>query len=169
MALVVEDGSIVAGAESYLSVTDADTYWTEHGSPTAWTGATTAGKEAALRYATQWIDDNFSWTGLIVSSAQVLDWPRQSVYDDQGRLVADTIIPQKLKDATAEMAKNNIDSALAATQARGGDVKSEKVDVIEIVYMDWASPGVDYPYVEDMLRGYTGSGQASMMPIVRVA
>ncbi len=169
MSLVVEDGTIVAGAESYLSVADADTYWGEHGSPTAWTGATTAVKEAALRYSTQWIDDNFVWTGLIVSSAQVLDWPRQSVYDDQGRLVSDSIIPQRLKDATAEMAKNHIDSALDATQARGGDVKREKVDVIEIEYMDWASPGTDYSYVKKLLWGYTGLGQASAIPVTRVA
>ena len=42
MALTHEDGTGKADAESYLSVTDADTYHTAHGDPAAWSGATTA-------------------------------------------------------------------------------------------------------------------------------
>ena len=43
MALVVEDGTGLDTAESFISVADADTYHTEwNADPTAWTGATTA-------------------------------------------------------------------------------------------------------------------------------
>ena len=167
--LIVEDGSVVAGAESYLSVDDADTYWGKHGSPAAWTDATTAEKETALRYATMWLDGKFTWGGAIVTSDQVLDWPRHSVYDDQGRLIADDIVPQAVQDATAEMAKNHIDADLAASLARGGGVKSEKVDVITIVYLDWASPETDYPYVKRLLMGLTVTGQVGTIPVSRVA
>lgn len=169
MALIVEDGTIVAGADSYLSLAAAATYWTNHGSPVAWTGATDAAKEAGLRYATLWIDAKFTWGGLIVSSDQVLDWPRYNVYDDEGRLVDDASIPQRVKDATAEMAKAHIDAALNATLSRGGAVKSERVDVIEVVYLDWASPETDYPLVKRMLAGLTASGQLGTVQVVRVA
>lgn len=169
MSLVVEDGTIVAGAESYLSVADADTYWGKHGSPTAWTGATTANKESALRYATQWIDDKFTWSGWIVESDQPLNWPRQGVWDDQNRPIDADEIPVNLKDATAEMAKNHIDAAVNASLARGGDVKREKVDVIEVEYMDAANSQTVYPYIQRMLIGYTASGEIGTVPILRVA
>ena len=43
MSLIVEDGTGLAGAESYVSVTDADTYHDKRGN-TAWATLTTAQK-----------------------------------------------------------------------------------------------------------------------------
>jgi len=169
MSLIVEDGTVVAGAESYLSVADANTYWTNHGSPSAWTAASTAAKESALRYATQWVDERFWWGGVIHSTAQVLDWPRQSCYDDEGRLIDDASIPWQVKQAVAEMAKAHIDAALNASLTRGGAVQSERVDVIEVTYMDWASPETDFPYVKRLLQPLTVTGTGSILPVTRVA
>src|SRR3990167_4107276 len=169
MALVVEDGTVVTGADSYLARADATAYWANHGSPAAWTGASDAAKDAALRYATQWVDEHFLWGGLIYTTDQVLDWPRQSCYDDEGRLISDTTIPWQVKAAVAEMAKAHIDAALNASLARGGGVKSEKVDVIEGVYLDWASPEADFPYVKRLLEPLSVSGDGSIVPVTRVA
>ena len=167
--LIVEDGSVVANADSYQSIVEADAYWAKHASPVAWTGATDAIKESALRYATQWIDQKFTWGGDIYTSTQVLDWPRQSCYDDEGRLIADDIVPLAVQQATDEMAKNHIDAAVNESIARGGGVKSEKVDVITIVYLDWASPETDFPYIKRMLMGLTSTGQVGTVPVSRVA
>lgn len=54
MALIVEDGTGLADAESYLSVADADTYHADRNNE-AWQDYSTAEKEAALRKATQYI------------------------------------------------------------------------------------------------------------------
>lgn len=169
MALTVEDGSIVAGADSYISLATADAYWTEHGSPTSWTDATDAEKEAALRYATQWVDGKFSWKGNVKDNEQVLDWPRYNVYDDEGRLVSADSIPEKVQEATAEMANNHIDAAVNVALARGGATTRETVGPITVEYLDWANPETDYPYVKRLLQPYAGSGGVGHLTVTRVA
>lgn len=74
MALIVEDGTGLANAESYVSVAGATAYCTDHGL-TAWTGTDTA-KEIALRNATQYIDTNYQFRHERISSAQSLEFPR---------------------------------------------------------------------------------------------
>ena len=59
MSLIVEDGTGLDTAESYVSVVDAGTYCTAHGL-TAWTG-TDGVKESALRNATQYIDTMYNF------------------------------------------------------------------------------------------------------------
>jgi hypothetical protein len=169
MALIVEDGTVVAGADSYLSLADANTYHSSHGSPTAWASATNEAKEAALRYATMWIDGKFTWQGSITSESQVLDFPRSNVWDEQGRALGTNTIPQRLKDATAEMALAHVGAALNASLARGGQVRREQVGPIAIEYLEGANPETDYPYVKRLLSGYTSSQGARSVPVTRIA
>lgn len=108
MALIVEDGTVVAGAESYISVADANTYFTAHGAPATWTGAEEV-KETALRMATQFLDATYGgrWKGERFDEDQVLDWPRDSVEID-GELVEETPLPTVLKHACAELAHRHL-------------------------------------------------------------
>lgn len=110
MALVHEDGSGLANAESYLSVMDADTYWAAHGSPSTWpaVGVSVATKESALRYATRALEARYEWRGALRSTTQALDWPRAGAYDDDGRVFADNAVPVLLKEATAQMSHDHI-------------------------------------------------------------
>jgi hypothetical protein len=155
---VVEDGTIVANADSYTSVTDADTYFTAHGSPATWTAATTAEKEGALRTARQWMDHAFDWKGVIVDDDQVLDWPRDQVYDDEGRAIATTTIPQALKDAQCEAALEHLTSSLSTPVARGGMVKRTKVGPLEKEFMDGAPGGRIRSFISGLLGPYSTSG-----------
>lgn len=150
MALTVEDGSVVSGAESYLSVADADTYFTNHGSPSDWTGATTAAKEAALRYATRWLDQNFTWKSNIYSTSQVLDWPRIAFYDDDDRTIGGVNnMPQELLDATAEMALAHIQESLVEP---GNNIYRERVGSAEVVYNGAGGSKKSYHFVSRMLH-----------------
>ena len=108
MALIVEDGTVVANAESYLSVSAADTYFTAHGAPATWTGAT-AVKEAALRMATQYLDAIYGgrWKGDRFDDDQELDWPRENVEID-GVEVEETPLPRALREACAELAHRHL-------------------------------------------------------------
>lgn len=45
-----------------------------------------------------------AWTGEIATSTQSLAWGRTGMYDRLGRLIPPNVIPQELKDATAELA-----------------------------------------------------------------
>jgi hypothetical protein len=83
MALVVEDGTGVVGAESYASVDDAGAYWEKRPqNPLYLVWATRAvdpsSAEGALREASSYLDTNFaaSYLGQRATLTQGLLWPR---------------------------------------------------------------------------------------------
>lgn len=148
MTITVETGAVVANADSYLSVADADTYFSGHGSPTTWTGATTAEKEAALKYATRWLDSNYKWYSDIYSTSQVLGWPRVAYTDHDGRSVGGlSVMPQDLLDATAEMALEYLSNEfVSSTQG----ISRERIGSAEVQYSGGSSKRT-YTYVAGLL------------------
>lgn len=143
-------------ADGYITASDADTYATAHfigADLTAWNGADADTKEAAIRQATQYIDSYFRdrFPGVIQSYSQALEWPRIGAQDKAGRTLNG--IPDVLKDATCELAKARIVAGtnLVPDEARGGKVKREKVDVVEVEYMDGAPSGTTYKFAEKLL------------------
>lgn len=80
MALIVEDGSGKADAESYVSVADAIAYLVKRGDST-FAEAGTVKQEAALRNAADYMTSLFRyrWGGFRMTTSQRLDWPRQAV------------------------------------------------------------------------------------------
>lgn len=101
MSLIVEDGTIVAGAESYASVSDADTYLAARGI-TVWAGLLSPEKEQALRRATDFMKE-YIWKGHVVDTSQPLDWPRQNIFL-LGVEFASNLIPKDIKNACIELA-----------------------------------------------------------------
>lgn len=45
-----------------------------------------------------------TWTGIPATATQVLPWGRLGMFDRNGNAIAGTVIPQELKNATAELA-----------------------------------------------------------------
>ncbi len=45
-----------------------------------------------------------TWTGTIATNTQALAWGREGMFDSLGRAILSTVIPQELKDVTAELA-----------------------------------------------------------------
>lgn len=130
MSLIVENGSGLADAESYLSVADADSYHTLYGS-TGWNG-TSDEKEVALRVATQYLNASYGqrWVGSRINSTMSLDWPRKSVIDRDGYAVSFTAVPTPVKHATAYMALRSIQGdTLIPDTAAASNVTSESVAV----------------------------------------
>jgi hypothetical protein len=119
MTLIVEDGTVVSGAESYISVVDADTYHNNFGNK-AWTNLTDVSqKEALLRSGTRLLTLKYRprWNGWRTTTTQLLDWPRIGAYiydvaaypvsghlDAFVYMVPTNSIPQQLKDAVCEAA-----------------------------------------------------------------
>jgi len=170
MTIVVEDGSRVTGAESYVTVAAFAAYWTARNDTTTAALATSV-IEAALRQATAFLDANFKWMGLRVSTTQSLNWPRAlpSGLDADGRSVSTIELPQVLKDACCELAKEAVAGSLAATVARGGAIKSQSVGSISITYADGASPAKKYQLVELLVRRLLDNGGNSLTSSVRRA
>lgn len=130
MALVVEDGTGIANANSYVDATYVSTYLTERGRSTAWLALNDAQREAALIKATDYIDLRFSklFIGSKLTTTQSLAWPREysSNETDYG------LVPTNLKKACAEYASRSM-SAELLTDTPTGVVKrkKEKVGPIE--------------------------------------
>lgn len=154
MSLVVEDGSGLSTAESYISAADCDAYFSEHGDPSEWTSATTAEKEAALRYATSYLDDNYEWYSSLLTRTQALDWPRNPYLDSQGRYIEG--VPQKIKDATCEMALEHLKSSLNFDDTDG--IQSEKYGDASVTYRGTRKA---YSPIKKMLTEFGNTGSAS--------
>lgn len=132
MALVVEDGTGLANAQSYIDAAYADAYFAARGIA-AWTGSSTVKEQAILR-AMDYIETTKRWLGYReFPDVQALGWPRLYMYDD-GVLVEG--MPEKLKRATAEYALRALTATLMpdpTTNATGQVVvrSKEKVGPIE--------------------------------------
>jgi hypothetical protein len=148
MALIVEDGTGLSNSNSYLSVADADTYHTTLLN-SAWTGSNSV-KEAALRKATNYLDESFAWVGTIKSLSQALNWPRTNAHDSQGRDVSNSV-PVKIKNAVAELALLSLTEDLSPTISNSNYIKREKVGEIEVEYQSGAPISNQYPKISKLL------------------
>lgn len=164
-SFVVEDGSGLSTANSYLSVANADTYHTNVTRSSDWSGATAAVKQNALIVATQYLDIHYQgrWRGCKSSGTQALSWPRHSVEDDDGYWLDSSSLPQKLKDACAELALRVVlGDDLLGVATTPGAVVSESVTVGPIseskTYLGGKPLGYEYPKLEALVRGLIEAG-----------
>lgn len=105
MALIVEDGSGLANADSYVSLADASTMATALGLVFAISGSDEALAEQALRRATLWLDATYrsrfgGWKRRY--RQQALEWPRQGAYDNAvvPQLIPEDEVPAEIVRAT---------------------------------------------------------------------
>lgn len=108
MPLIVEDGTGLDDAESYVSVAEADTYHTARGAETTWTDADSDLKEQALRKATEYIDSTFG--GRLRSARSYPDTPQALEFP---RELWGDAVPVNLKKATFEYAIRALTAPLA--------------------------------------------------------
>ena len=80
------------------------------------------------------------WTGAPATTTQSLPWPRTGMYDANGNAIASNVVPQALKDATAELAgqliiaDTTLDNAVIAggiTSVKAGSVSVSFKNMIE--------------------------------------
>lgn len=156
MAFVVEDGTGKADATSYVSIADADAYFTDRGTPAAWTAADTTEKEQALVKGTQWLDAHYRWNGDIASTTQALGWPRLYAEDRWERTIDDDVVPQAVKDACCEAAVRSMAADLEADETQKVS-EEEVVGAVRVKYEDGAPAGTRYPLIDQILRGLATS------------
>jgi hypothetical protein len=138
MAIVVEDGTGLADAESYCSVADMRTYCGNRG--LSLVGADDLRCEQLLRDATDYLlRFAGSWQGVRVGSTQALDWPRDGVYV-AGYPIASDALPLMLVQASARLAWKAQAGPLVP-DVKGPAVKRVKLDVLEKEYDTATIPG----------------------------
>lgn len=156
MALIVEDGSGLSTAEAYISVVDADAYFSARGNA-AWALLTTEQKEQALRRGAEYMSAVYggAWRGHRLKLTQSLDWPRTSV-------LYPIPIPLEIARANAELALRASAGELLADQ--GTQVVQETVGPVSVTYAAGARQNVRYAYVDAMVqRWMRGSGQIALV------
>lgn len=168
MAVIVEDGTGVAGANSYVSAADCGTYATARGLTFTPDGT----GDSALIRATTWLDATYInyWPGVpTLGRSQDLQWPRYDVEnttevtDVDGNTIAKDEIPVEVIDALCEAAiiEQANPGTLSPSVIPGQKLKSASVyQAVEVEYWN-SNGGVDDTrpvptVVDDILSGLIG-------------
>jgi len=164
VALIVENGTGMATAESYISVADADARATAFGN-TAWTGSD-ALKEAALRRATRYMVQTYRnrWKGIRLIRDQALDWPRYGVEVD-GYSIESDVVPPEIAGACADLAARALTEDLSPDLERG--IVREKVGPLETEYDQYAPQAKRFVATAGLLSPFL-KGSAVSAVLVRV-
>lgn len=135
MALVVENGSLVAGANSFVTVAEARAYADARALTLP---AEDPAVEAALIVATDYLESlGARFKGEKTDPEnQELQWPRECVNIDGWDVPEDTI-PKQLKNAQIQLAIENAAGVDLMPTGDGREVIRKKIDVLET---QWA-PG----------------------------
>ena len=149
--IVIEDGSVVDGANSYSTEDELTTFAEDR-------GITLSTDASVLLIKSMDYIENQNYKGVKTSSTQDTQWPRTGVVID-GYAVSDDSIPSVLKKAqlTVAIAIDEGNSPYAIVEQA---VKSEKVDVIEIEYQTGTTSQSIDPKVQGMLKKLISSGSS---------
>jgi hypothetical protein len=140
MAFIVEDGSGLAEANSYVSVEWADAYFQMSMDRAEWEFLDRDDKIAALVTATATIDDYWDFGGWPLRLFQSPQFPRYGIRDRTSRiLVRGYEVPLAIKQATADLALFLRRQRDAATTAKGEAVSKIEVGPIAVTMTGQAS------------------------------
>lgn len=161
--LIVEDGSGVVNADSYVSSANADAYHSAFGNA-AWASATDPQKDAALRSATQYLDSRYRFKGVRKTYAQALMWPRSSVWLDGVYLLWPV---NRVVQATCELGLRAL-AARLQSDAPDQITLHEKVGDLEDTLSGSNNAGqVRFAVVDDLLRPFATAGAGSTLRLER--
>jgi hypothetical protein len=169
MALVVEDGTAKADAESYCTTLHAGKYLRDRGRANDWDMLDILVREQYLRQATDFMTQKYRvrWSGRRFNTTQRLDWPRVGVVIEEfeggyGMFnVSYETVPEEIKNACAELAlRASIAPLSEDTSVR---VIQETIGPITVKYDPNSSTVATYTAVEEMLKPYMTVRKGSPM------
>lgn len=155
MALIVEDGTKVTGANSYVSDADYVAYAAARG-VTIGADATTRKQELikAMDFLESYRDE---FKGTKLTRDQALQWPRYEVWIDSYAIDSDTI-PDELKNAQMEAAILSITTSLSPSGSVQ-NVQSESIGNLSVSYYSGGSwQTVQHKNVDRFLGALINSG-----------
>lgn len=158
--LVVESGSFVEGANSYITLAEAEDYQRKLNRK-GWLELSENEKKSSLIKATQYVDSQFTWKGRRKFKQQELGFPRVMLFDLDGFEVIG--IPSRLRQAVCEAAYYGYQTDLFQTyESESGIVKRDKKRVegaveSEVEYFNSKETEIDYvskyAALNSLLRG----------------
>ena len=150
MPLIIEDGTRVSDANSYIDIAAADQYWAARGN-TDWDALGDPEKEAHLVAGFDYVNNTmihvYSGT-LLAAPVNTASWPRKdAVYWRGGPAIEIDAIPLEVQQAqiiAADLSRAGTLPTQTYTPPQSGAsgaVKKEKVDVLEVEYFEAAVSG----------------------------
>jgi len=153
MALVIEDGSGKADAQSYASEAELAAYAQER-------GITVAGTDTELLIQAMDYIETKNFIGDKNTKEQALQWPRINAITD-GFYIDTDEIPLSLIDSQIEVALS-IDGGVNPMSSETRETKKERVGEIEVEYMDGARPSTYLTAAETKLKKLIRSRKGSI-------
>jgi len=158
MALIVEDGTVVAGAEVYADLDYINSYLAGKGY-TSWNPLSEFDQESAARRAMSFID-GFDFLGSRSSDTQTLEFPRVEIYYPSGIEMLG-IIPTELKNAFCEATYvESVSAGSLFPSTSDLSLKRRKVGSIEREFFK-TTAGVNsqQPIILNLLKRFIYSGR----------
>ena len=167
VTIIVEDGTMPEGANSFASVADADAYLVPRGlweeTPSDDDGTVADKKAAALLRATDYMN-TLLWYGETTEPLRVMCWPRKDVRLSPAIVVDDDTVPPQVKMACMELAGLIYTGTNPMkVQERGGKIIAEshslKKGDVDVIGGDSTSDSYTYAEaapVEDYLPSVMG-------------
>ena len=169
MTLIVEDGTGKTTSESYCSVAQADAYHSVRSTASTWVDFDTDAKEAALRLATDYIQQLYAgrWVGRRCTDGQALDWPRYDADrpDSSSGYWLSTVVPDILVKGCAELALKAASAPLVVDLGR--ETVNERVDVISVTYAQGAERQTTYAAADLWIQPLLTGGSGDVINITR--
>jgi len=190
MTIIVEDGTIVANANAWGTLVDADTYHEDRGN-TSWAAATDEDKEAAMIRASAGLESKYRerWIGFksnfnTVTAPQFLAWPRKKkktettkagfklatmtkLTDFDNIEIGVDEIPLVLVHAFFEVALVELTEPFVSTKlSRDNMIKFERVDVIETEFFRNSPAVVQFPHIDNLLAGIASTAAVKLGAVI---
>lgn len=168
VTVIVEDGTLVANANSFVTSADVSAYCDARGYAF---GDDDTDPDDLKRWTIRAGDylkntQRFLYTGALITPTQTMPWPRTGANMYRGPAIPENVVPQCEKDAQCELAYRAAQANLQPDLARGGKVKREKVDVIETEWFESAPAETVITAVMGILAPVLLSGQVYTDPYV---
>lgn len=174
MAIVIETGAIVAGANSYVSLVDVDAWFLQR-ELTDWTAASSGVKEAAIVIGQMAMDAKYQslYFGYPVSRSQNMAWPRSRTPYDKDNVLATreplidrngfewaiTEIPTAVKNAAYEAIRVEFEGTFTPTTLSRDDyIQTKTLDVLSTTWFNSAPAIKTHLLVDQLLYPVSDSG-----------
>ncbi|MDR1505642.1 MAG: hypothetical protein LBI67_00920 [Treponema sp.] len=154
MALIIEDGSGIPGANAYIGTSFVDEYFLGE-RLTTWRALEQEGQESFIISAAGYVDIAFDWQGIRKTPEQGLSWPRTGILFDGFPVDG---VPVQVKKAAAETVWLLIEGEELFSTDSDTEIASEQVDVIKISYREPGENGQKaasrFDVLNKLLRGF---------------
>lgn len=167
--MIVEDGTIVPDANSYVDLDYADAYFATR-RVAGWAELTVDQQEGALINATDFVEITYgsSFKGSMIEPlTQSLSWPRTGVVLVAGVNIPDDEIPKRLKDAVCDLALK-VSQGTELIQDQDRIVVRERIDVIDTTYQEWSDPATRFVKTARLLAPLVSGGTGNVVGFAKL-